>query len=427
MKPIQRLTFFYLLLLIACQREVPPLVGRPTATPAPPTATAEPTATSLPSPSTVAGFYYFLDELQAARPADRQPLINRYLAGIKAPITGETEAVFLWQGEAQQVQVVGDMNNWNPAGAPELSRVEGTSLWYLVTEYPAEARLDYKFVINGSNWQLDPLNPRTVLGGFGANSELVMPGYQTPPEVVEPAAGGTEIPAGTLTQHTLDSVHLGQTRTFYVYTPAAQLIGAAYPSVYIHDGGDYLDLIDTPVILDRLIAARTIPPLVAVFIPPIQRDLEYNRNDAYVAFLADELVPFVRANYRTDPDPARTGTVGSSMGGLIAVYAALSRPDTFGLVLGQSGAYSVGGNAVISKVIGQEAAPVRFYLVVGSYETAVGGDSNTGNLLAANQRLARALQNRSYELRYEERPEGHSWGLWRGTLGRGLQFLYNER
>jgi enterochelin esterase family protein len=424
MKQIQRLLLTSLiLLLVACQQDVPPLVARPTATAAPPTATAEPTATPLPDPATVAGFDYFLEELQAARPADRQPLINRYLAAIEAPITGETQAIFLWQGEAQQVQVVGDMTNWDPAGAPELSRIEGTSLWYLPAEYPANARFDYKFVIDGANWQLDPLNPRTILGGFGANSELVMPGYEMPPEL-EPTA--EEIPAGTLTQHTLDSAHLGQTRTFYVYTPNAQLIGAAYPSVYIHDGGDYLDLIDTPALLDRLIAARTIPPLVAVFIPPIQRELEYNRNDAYVAFLADELAPFVRANYRTDPDPARTSTAGASMGGLIAVYAALTRPATFGLALGQSGAYSVDGDAVISDVIIQESAPVRFYLVVGTYETAVGGDSNRGNLLAANQRLVRALQNRFYELRYEELPEGHSWGLWRGTLGRGLQFLYSD-
>ena len=32
-------------------------------------------------------------------------------------------------------------------------------------------------MIDGSDWRLDPLNPRQVTGGFGPNSELVMPGW----------------------------------------------------------------------------------------------------------------------------------------------------------------------------------------------------------------------------------------------------------
>jgi enterochelin esterase-like enzyme len=53
-------------------------------------------------------------------------------------------------------------------------------------------------------------------------------------------------------------------------------------------------------------------------------------SDRYVAFLASELKPFVDHTYRTDPRPPHTFAMGSSMGGLISLYAFVSRPDVFG-------------------------------------------------------------------------------------------------
>ncbi|MCI0398278.1 MAG: hypothetical protein L0332_28970 [Chloroflexi bacterium] len=429
MKPVTWIRLAWLLLLlVACDGGNP--LAAPTATLPPPTDTPEPAATPTPGPATAAGFDLFLAEAQAARPNERQPLVNRYLAQLPAtPITDGNRAIFLWQGTEQRIQLAGDMNNWDLSVAPELTRLEGADLWYLSAEFESNARLDYKFVTDGGNWHLDPLNPRTAPGGFGPNSELAMPAYETPSELQPPSEA---IPAGTLTTHTLDSAHLNQTRTFFVYTPAGQIVGEALPSIYFHDGGDYLNLIDTPVILDRLIANRQIPPLIAVFIPPINRDREYNRNDAYVNFLADELVPFVRATYGVDPSPARTGTIGPSMAGLAAVYAAIARPDVFGLAAGQSGAYSVDSDAIIERIRAEQMAvgiggparrEIRFYLVVGTYETAVGGDGDTGNLLEANRRLVEALESLDYEYQYQERPEGHSWGLWQATLGDALAYL----
>jgi len=206
------------------------------------------------------------------------------------------------------------------------------------------------------------------------------------------------------------------------------------PSVYINDGGDYLNLIDTAAILDRLIANRVIPPLVAVFIPPINRGVEYVENDDYVRFLADELVPFIQSTYDTDPDPAKTGIVGTSLGGSAALYTALNRPEVFGLTAGQSGAYSVNNDAVIEELKSANRAhqsgrqlqhDLRMYFVVGAYETAVSGNTTAGNLLMANRRLLHALESSEHTYSYDERPEGHSWGLWRGTLGEALSYLYN--
>ena len=53
-------------------------------------------------------------------------------------------------------------------------------------------------------------------------------------------------------------------------------------------------------------------------------------SDSYVRFLAEELKPFIDRTYRTRPGRGDTAIMGSSMGGLISLYAMMKRPDVFG-------------------------------------------------------------------------------------------------
>ncbi|GLP94862.1 alpha/beta hydrolase [Paraferrimonas sedimenticola] len=52
--------------------------------------------------------------------------------------------------------------------------------------------------------------------------------------------------------------------------------------------------------------------------------------DRLLKFLVQELKPFIDANYRVKTGPANTALMGSSMGGLISLYALSRYPDTFG-------------------------------------------------------------------------------------------------
>jgi enterochelin esterase-like enzyme len=97
----------------------------------------------------------------------------------------------------------------------------------------------------------------------------------------------------------------------------------------------------------------------------------------------------------------------------------------FGLVAGLSGAYTIDDNALLLRIAGQGVPGVNFYLVVGSYETAVNGSPIEGNLLEANRQLVDILEEKGYPYLYEELPEGHSWGLWEAAIGRGLGYLFN--
>lgn len=137
-----------------------------------------------------------------------------------------------------------------------------------------------------------------------------------------------------------------------------------YPVLYMHDGQNCFHAADCGFgvawevqhALARLIAAGEARPaiIVGIWCLPAERTVEYlparpflylsdpararilagmggaPSSDAYLAFLVEELKPFIDATYRTRPGCADTCVMGSSMGGLISLYAACEYPDIFG-------------------------------------------------------------------------------------------------
>lgn len=380
------------------------------------------------------GFNAFIAEVKAAGRNDRQELVNRYMVGIETtPFVleqnGEAHSrrtvLFLWQGAAFEVNLIGDMTQFVAENRIPLTQVADTDLWYTALEIEPDARLDYLYEVDGQPI-LDRYNPHRIISGFGVRSELRLPGYTPPPEL-QPGRPITS-QHGTLSNDGLESAILGYRRSFFVYTPAFPPAGegTTYPSVYFQDGTDYINLINTPVILDWLIEHGHIPPLVAIFVPPINREREYNRDSTYVKFLTDELVPYIEDQYQTSREPEQTAIFGASMGGLISAYAALNAPNVFGLVGSQSGAFSFDNGAILSQLeLQQPAAPLKFHLSVGTYDTALAGrDAEEGDLLAANEAFVSILRQNGYEFTYQTLPEGHSWGLWQAQIGNGLRYLF---
>ena len=58
--------------------------------------------------------------------------------------------------------------------------------------------------------------------------------------------------------------------------------------------------------------------------------------DAYLRFLVEELKPAIDQRYATRPEPAGTFVMGSSMGGMISIYAVCEYPQVFGGAAGLS-------------------------------------------------------------------------------------------
>lgn len=228
----------------------------------------------------------------------------------------------------------------------------------------------------------------------------------------------------------------GRTRRIWMNTPAVAR-GDSASLLVVFDGEQYLDEIPLPRMLDSLTAAGRIFPAVAVLIDNgtgFERRQDLANRAAFAAWLGDSLVPWVRVNSPVPlaRDPRRAVVCGSSAGGLAAAYVALKRPDLFGNVLSQSGAFWRGNENsdgapwewLTAQYAAAPRAPIRFFLDVGSTEThgVLGGTGPP--ILDANRRLREVLRAKGYDVAYTEVPGGyHAPESWATRLPAGLAML----
>jgi predicted alpha/beta superfamily hydrolase len=136
-----------------------------------------------------------------------------------------------------------------------------------------------------------------------------------------------------------------------------------YPVLYMHDGQNLFDpgnsfigvdwgidetmtrLIDEGIIREAIVVGiwnthrrffeympqRPIEELVREgLIDPTKEEFELPVSDRYLKFIVEELKPFVDGNYKTLSGRNDTFIMGSSMGGLISLYAVCEYPNVFG-------------------------------------------------------------------------------------------------
>ena len=409
--------------------------------------------------------------LQQAAEADAPAALAEFWQEIAAggtplvePIAGnDTHSLvtFLWQGRAEHRNVV---VMYGVAGedsaANQLARLPGTDVWFKSYRVLNDAQTAYIFSLDDplTSWTAqawvehqaagralpDPLNPSRVLGAetiFVPESVLRLPA--APAEPWLDARPG--VPAGEMDLHLFASDLLNNERKVWVYMPPGYSdAGEPCGWALFLDGGAYYD-IRANTILDNLILEGRIPPLAAIFVrnaSHAERHLEMSCNPRFVEFLAEELLPWLHARYHLTYDPRHTHIVGASYGGLAAVYAAFSRPDVFGNVVAQSGAFSwyqgqdreaspgedTEPGWLIRQFVAAERLPLCFHLDVGTFEitTVYSGVAHT-NILNANRHLRDVLRARGYPVDYVEFTGGHDFAGWRVLLPNALVTLTDMR
>ncbi len=346
-------------------------------------------------------------------PADqKQALVDSFLqwadssAGI--PYIEDTSAYFLYvNGSSPQVSVAGDFSGWDP-GNQYFNHLSGTNLYYKAYQFENDARLDYKLIING-NWILDPLNPRTCSGGYGPNSELSMSGYIQPPEIES-----YTIPHGSVISTTFQDTTQGRARPVNLYTPPGYLDGTqSYRTIYFHDGNEQLVLGSARNVLDFMIAQELIPPVIAVFVDPTNRNEEYSYDYAFMEMFVNELVPWIDSEYRTMPEPQYRAVSGVSLGGLTSLLFTLHHPEVFGNCGGYSSAIWFGD--IIDQYEASPVLDVKIYMDAGTYEPSIINSSST---------LKGVLEGNQWDLKWRTWHEGHSWGAWRAHLDEALSYFW---
>jgi enterochelin esterase-like enzyme len=371
-------------------------------------------------------FAEFVERVRNAPIPERNTIVERYMEGRRTPvIDGDTVLTFVWHGAADSVLINGSIQNgWRK---PErLERIpcsdspHGVALFYRTFTVPSDARLEYKFIVDGQ-YMLDPHNVRVTPNGDFANSEAAMPAFHPTPL--------TEYNAG-VRHGTIDSLEwtsadtLIRPRLVKVYLPPGYGKGSGLRSVYIHDGETARRYAFIANILDNMIAGQKIPPLVAVFVPPVERGEEYagDRQIRFTTAFCDELVPLIDRRYRTARNPVRRGVMGISDGGYIALAMLLARTDVFHCAAGQSSTILPALSQMLA--LRQRYAPLpptlRLYMDCGRYDIIAG----EYNFPAINRSFSRELKSYGIRHRYREVSDGHDWASWRERMPEIFEYMF---
>lgn len=327
---------------------------------------------------------------------------------------------FLYYGDYASVSWAGDFNGWNPSFSGfQGRRVGSTDLWLLEKQFAKDARLDYKIVKDGS-WILDPRNSYIQMSGFGPNSELRMSDWVYPEETI--LQEGVE--RGLLSENILiQSIpeNMNYEVQYKVYIPSAYEDLTMLPVIYVTDGHEYAD--DEKgsmlIVLDNLIHNNLIDPVIAVFIDPREpgnltnnrREDEYTANIRFANFIADELVPVIDSNYKTNASADARAILGTSLGGWNSAYFGYTRADVFHLIGINSPAFDYN---ILNLFNSTEKLPLKIYMSTGViYDTEERARS-----------MKEILDQKNYLLKYKEVNEGHSWGNWRALIDEALIYFY---
>lgn len=216
------------------------------------------------------------------------------------------------------------------------------------------------------------------------------------------------------------SVAASYLRSVWAYVPHG-VDSTDAPLMVVQDGHAYLNTL--PVVLDNLIAARRLPPIVAVLIDSgggdaqgSQRGLEYDTlSGCYSDFIETEVLPRVEAEtgIRLTKKPERRGTMGVSSGAACAFTMAWFHTERYRRVLSYSGTYvnqqsppnpeSPRGawEYHATLIPTSPRKPLRIWLEVGEKDLHADDPEETWhNWPLANKRMAEALAAKGYDYRF---------------------------
>lgn len=282
----------------------------------------------------------------------------------------------------------GSFNGWNPADTNYRFKKTGKGAYYLDLSLPDTS---YEFKLTRGAWDKAECQKN---GTHSPNRALKTTGSKTIELEVQEWAdrfpAQSKKSSATAQVHIIDTAflipQLKRTRRVWIYLPKNYSTDVAkrYPVLYMHDGQNVFDNATSysgewgvDEFLDSTKLAQSI--VVATDHGGSKRLNEYNPYDnerfgegeggAYADFLVKTLKPYIDKHYRTLKDKKNTAVAGSSMGGLISLYAVLKYPAVFGGAGVFSPAFWISGTQIfddIKKYGGKVNS--RIYLYGGKLE-----------------------------------------------------------
>ncbi|MDZ7877228.1 MAG: alpha/beta hydrolase-fold protein [Saprospiraceae bacterium] len=313
--------------------------------------------------------------------------------------------------DRRPVYVVGNFNNWTPEQSCfKMTRVaSGRFMLVFPSDVPLPHRLEYKYVRGGwENQELDSFgnavknrvleNPQGFVRDFVArwsNYGLTFtPSFLPKIQVVSPAFFSPELKKNRRVVALLP----------YNYDKETQ---KRYPVLYLQDAQNLFDDkapygnwgIDKKL---AVLAERGMGDVIIIavdhagenrineFLPPTKdHQLGHSEGRKYVKFLSKTLKPYIDSQFRTLTDRLHTGIGGSSMGGLISIYAGLIYPETFGRLMIFSPSLWAVQNAPFAAIRFFKPVPTRIY--------AYAGDKEGSTVVPNVKNFQKAIQSQGFD------------------------------
>jgi len=283
--------------------------------------------------------------------------------------------------------IAGNFNNWNPSDTAWELRPAGAGSYRLAR---AMAKGSYEFKVTRGGWQTvectaagKPMENRHLTITNDTTVAINVAGWQDNFPAAEKKH--TASPQVHIISEKFDMPQLGRQRRVWIYLPADyQSSKRKYPVIYMHDGQNLFDAYTSGFgewgvdeILDKM-PAKDECIVVGIDHGGEYRITEYDpynskygkgRGADYVDFMVRTLKPYIDSHYRTKADARHTTIAGSSMGGLISMYAVLKYPDVFGNAGIFSPAFWIAPEIYRLAQRANLPAKARFYFVCGGAES----------------------------------------------------------
>lgn len=327
-----------------------------------------------------------------------------FLAG-NAQVTIVLDSVPASTDDDAGIYIVGDFQGWDPASPQSQLEMGRDGRWTISLEpNPPGTVIEFKFT-QGS-WSrvekgidLEEIQNRTFT--FGNGDTLLAKVYNWADEPTE--AQNTTSENIQLVDEDFYIPQLDRHRRIWIYLPPDyQTSGKDYPVLYMHDGQNLFDRAtsysgewEVDESLDRLfLLGYQVPVVVGVdnggahrtdeMMPWTNSKYGGGQAEAYLSFIVETLKPFIDENYRTLPGREYTGIAGSSLGGLVSLYAALKYQEVFSKCGSISPAYWVVTDSLdlyMDQI--RKSESIRFYQSMGDGE----GDEYISHMYAVEEKL----------------------------------------
>lgn len=360
-----------------------------------------------------------------------------------AQLTLKVTSIPLNTPPGASIYAVGTFNNWNPGDPTKILTAIGGGQ-YSITLNPPVGEVKFKFT--RGNWTMVEGNAN---GTYLPDRVLNYNGQPTTVNLTiltwEDLAGGnpnsTAAPNVLILDNNFYMPQLNRNRRIWIYLPPDyQTSMKKYPVLYMHDGQNLFDATtsfsgewEVDESLNKLHQQGDYGCIVVgidnggasrldEYSPWVNaQHNEGGEGGLYVDFIANTLKPHIDSLYRTLPGRLTTGIMGSSMGGLISMYALSERQDVFSKAGIFSPAFWFAGNNPANHVATHpKQGDVRVYFLAGGDEPA----SVEQNMQVVANAMTTAGFSASEKFFYVPSDGDHSEAFWRREFPAAYVWLF---